>query len=60
MASMATGGTLAFTFLGVVLGPPMFGALSALLGTYRAGFAGLMVMAILSGAVLLRLLRKPG
>ena len=60
MASMATGGTLAFTFLGVVLGPPMFGALSALLGTYRAGFAGLMVMATLSGAVLLRLLRKPG
>lgn len=60
MASMATGGTLAFTFLGVVLGPPMFGALSALLGTYRAGFSGLMVMAVLSGAVLLRLLRKPG
>ncbi|MBP8148105.1 MAG: MFS transporter [Limnohabitans sp.] len=52
MASMATGGTLAFTFLGVVVGPPMFGALSGLFGTYRAGFVGLMVMASLSGAVL--------
>jgi len=52
MASMATGGTLAFTFLGVVVGPPLFGALSGLFGTYRAGFVGLMVMASLSGAVL--------
>lgn len=52
MASMATGGTLAFTFLGVVLGPPLFGALSGLFGTYRAGFVGLMVMASMSGTVL--------
>jgi MFS family permease len=52
MASMATGGTLAFTFLGVVVGPPMFGALSSLFGTYRAGFVGLMVMASISGTVL--------
>jgi MFS family permease len=52
MASMATGGTLAFTFLGVVVGPPMFGALSGLFGTYRAGFVGLMVMASISGTVL--------
>ena len=52
MASMATGGTLAFTFLGVVVGPPMFGALSGLFGSYRAGFVGLMFMATASGAVL--------
>jgi MFS family permease len=52
MASMATGGTLAFTFLGVVVGPPMFGALSGLFGTYRAGFVGLMVVAGVSGTVL--------
>jgi MFS family permease len=52
MASMATGGTLAFTFLGVVVGPPMFGALSGLFGTYRAGFVGLMAMASISGTVL--------
>ncbi len=52
MASMATGGTLAFTFLGVVVGPPLFGAMSGLFGTYRAGFLGLMVMACISGTVL--------
>ncbi len=52
MASVATGGTLAFTFLGVVIGPPMFGALSTLFGTYRAGFLGLMAMASLCGVVL--------
>jgi MFS family permease len=52
MASMATGGTLSFTFLGVVVGPPMFGALSGLFGSYRAGFLGLMVMACVSGTVL--------
>jgi MFS family permease len=41
MASMATGGTLAVTFFGVVLGPALFGALAALGGGYRAGFAAL-------------------
>jgi MFS family permease len=40
-ASLATGGTLAFTFLGVVFGPPLFGALSGLFGSYRAGYAAL-------------------
>jgi hypothetical protein len=34
------------------VGPPMFGALSGLFGTYRAGFVGLMVMASISGTVL--------
>lgn len=52
MASVATGGTLAFTFSGVVIGPPIFGALSTLFGTYRAGFVGLMVVASVSGIVL--------
>ncbi|AEG94026.1 MFS transporter [Ramlibacter tataouinensis] len=42
-AGMATGGTLAITFLGVVLGPPLFGAVSGLAGSYRAGFAALAV-----------------
>jgi MFS family permease len=40
-ASLATGGTLAFTFLGVVFGPPLFGALSGWFGSYRAGYAAL-------------------
>jgi MFS family permease len=43
MASMATGGTLAVTFFGVVLGPALFGAVAALGGGYRAGFAVLAV-----------------
>jgi MFS family permease len=43
MAGMATGGTLAITFFGVVLGPPLFGAVSGAFGTYRAGFAALAV-----------------
>ncbi|MFM6999759.1 MAG: MFS transporter [Limnohabitans sp.] len=52
MASLATGGTLAFTFLGVVLGPPVFGVLSTVFGTYRAGFLALMGVATCSGVVL--------
>lgn len=34
----ATGGTLFFTFLGVVLGPPLFAAVAAVTGSYPAGF----------------------
>jgi MFS family permease len=52
-ASMATGGTLAFTYLGVVLGAPLFGALSAFFGTYRAGFLVLMAASAVCGVVLL-------
>ena len=43
MASIATGGTLAFTFFGVVLGPPVFGAISEVFGSYRAGYAALAI-----------------
>ena len=58
MASVATGGTLAFTFSGVVIGPPLFGALSTLFGTYRAGFLGLMTIASLCGIMLYSSQRK--
>ncbi len=44
-ASAATGGALAVTFLGVVLGPAIFGALAATFGSYRAGFLALAVPA---------------
>ena len=54
-ASVATGGTLAFTFLGVVIGPPLFGALSSTFGTYRAGFLALVVTSSLSAGVLYRI-----
>ncbi|MFM8574615.1 MAG: MFS transporter, partial [Limnohabitans sp.] len=56
-ASLATGGTLAFTFLGVVIGPPVFGLLATLCGTYRAGFIALMAVASLCGLLLFRLRR---
>ncbi|HEX2546723.1 MAG TPA: MFS transporter [Ramlibacter sp.] len=42
-AGMATAGTLTMTFLGVVLGPPLFGAISGAFESYRAGFAALAV-----------------
>ena len=51
-ASMATGGTLAFTFLGGLVGPSVFGGLSALFGSYRSGYLAMMVAAGIGGAVL--------
>jgi MFS family permease len=54
MASIATGGTLAFTFFGVVLGPPVFGAISGFFGSYRAGYAALAIPLALCGWMLLR------
>ena len=53
MASIATGGTLAFTFFGVVLGPPVFGAISGMFGSYRAGYTALAIPLALCGLVLL-------
>ena len=59
MAGLATGGTLAITFLGVVLGPPLFGALSGLFGSYRAGFVAVAVPLGLSAAALWRIALRP-
>ena len=53
MAGIATGGTLAITFLGVVLGPPVFGALSAWSGSYRVGYAALAFPVAACGITLL-------
>ncbi len=57
-ASLATGGTLAFTFSGVVVGPPVFGLLATVFGTYRAGFVALMAVASVCGFLLFRLVRQ--
>jgi MFS family permease len=57
-ASIATGGTLAITFLGVVMGPPAFGALSAATGSYRIGFVAVAAALVLCLIALLRPLRK--
>jgi sugar phosphate permease len=53
MASVATGGTLAFTFLGVVIGPLLFGLFSGAMGSYRAGFMALMAIAALAALILI-------
>jgi len=51
-ASLATGGALTCTFLGVVLGPPLFGAMAALLGSYRTAFVLIVIPAVLFGLLL--------
>lgn len=45
MASMATGGTLSMTFLGVVIGPPIFGLIAGMTGSYGVAYASLLVPA---------------
>jgi len=41
-ASIATGGTLALTFLGVVVGPPIFGLIAGASGSYGVAYASLL------------------
>lgn len=47
-ASVATGGTLAMTFLGVVVGPPLFGLIASIFGNYSLAYATLVIPAGLS------------
>jgi len=51
-AGLATGGALTCTFLGVVLGPPLFGAMASLLGGYRLAFILIVIPALLFGLLL--------
>ncbi len=53
-ASMATGGTLAMTFLGVVIGPPLFGLVAGTFGSYSLAYATLIIPAGLCLWLLLR------
>lgn len=52
-AGVATGGTLLFTFMGVVIGSPLFGALAAASGNYRVSVAALAVPAAIALALLI-------
>ena len=52
-ASEATGGCLFFTFLGVVVAPPVFNAVLALAGSYSVSYAVFAVPALAVGAWLL-------
>jgi len=56
-AGMATGGTLGFTFLGVLCGPPLFGVAAARFGSYGDAYALLIIPALII-AVLLWISRK--
>ena len=53
-ASAATGGALSVTFLGVVLGPVLFGMLSGAFDSYRAGYLALALPAAACAWQLLR------
>lgn len=44
-ASVATGGTLSMTFLGVVVGPPLFGVIASVFHSYALAYASLAVPA---------------
>ncbi|HEY9573333.1 MAG TPA: MFS transporter [Pusillimonas sp.] len=53
-ASIATGGTLCVTFLGIVIGPPIFGLIASAFGSYGLAYASLAVPAGLCMWLLLR------
>jgi len=48
-AGMATGGALALTFVGALLGPPIFGAIIDMTGSYRVAFFVAAAAAAFSG-----------
>jgi MFS family permease len=55
-----TGGTQFFTFAGVLIGPPLFGAIVALTGSYGAGFIATAVLPLLAVVVMLARGRTQG
>jgi predicted MFS family arabinose efflux permease len=44
-AGIATGGTLSMTFMGVVIGPPLFGVIASTFGSYGLAYASLVLPA---------------
>ena len=48
--AVLTGGTQFFTFGGVLLGPPLFGAIASATGSYGAGFVAAAVLPLLAVA----------
>jgi sugar phosphate permease len=58
-AGMATGGTLCITFLGVMVGPPLFGVLASVLSSYGLSYGALAVLGILILMLLIPLYRHP-
>jgi len=58
-AGVATGGTLCITFLGVMVGPPLFGVLASLLSSYGLSYGVLGILGILILMLLIPLYRRP-
>jgi MFS family permease len=58
-AGTATGGTLCITFLGVMVGPPLFGVLASVLGSYGLSYGALAVLGMLILMLLIPLYRHP-
>jgi len=55
-----TGGTQFFTFAGVLIGPPLFGAIVSLTGSYGAGFVATAVLPLFLVVVMLARGRTQG
>jgi hypothetical protein len=47
--AIVTGGTQFFTFAGVLIGPPVFGAIASATGSYGTGFALIAALPFLAG-----------
>ncbi len=58
-AGVATGGTLCITFLGVMVGPPLFGVLASVLGSYGLSYVAIAVLGVLILMLLIPLYRHP-
>ena len=56
---VVTGGVMLFTFSGAVLGPPVFGAILGLTGSYALGFLFIALLPLVSGLRLAFLTRAP-
>ena len=52
-AGVATGGTLFFTFSGVVVGPAVFGLIVTATGSYPVGFVSFAIVTFICGLVLM-------
>jgi MFS family permease len=53
-AGLATAGTLSMTFLGVVVGPPLFGVIASTFHSYGIAYAALIVPALVCLVLLMR------
>ncbi|HTF14771.1 MAG TPA: MFS transporter [Burkholderiales bacterium] len=51
--AIVTGGTQFFTFAGVLIGPPLFGAIASATGSYGAGFVVIAALPLLASVGLL-------